>query len=118
MEDIIEYSPQITDTPEERAQLVKDIQEQTKALSSFDDFIVFPKEETLNESTQIINLGKVPMEFTYLTSFKAKNELYSFGESNGYWYYFKRTGFDSGNELHGPYKTKIDVARAMEKLYA
>ena len=49
MNDILEFAPDVTDTKEELNQLIKDSQDLLRETAMPDDFIVFPKEDEVEE---------------------------------------------------------------------
>lgn len=120
---IIELAPNITDTPEDRAKMLRDIREFSLSTKEDDDFLVVPKEEPENElfeeSSSIFTIDGKKKEFDYISSFNKNGRMISFGQDSlGLWWYFDRTSLTSGKNLHGPYRGKEKLLAAMEKIDA
>lgn len=118
---IFEYQPDISDTPEERAQLIKDAQQFSLDMKDDDDFVVVATEDSKNElfeeSTSIFTIDGKKKEFQYISSFNKNGNMISFGQDAlGLWWYFDRTSLTLGKNLHGPYRGKEKLLSVMEKI--
>ena len=122
MNPIFEVQPDITDTPEERAALLKDAQDFALSTKADDDFVVVAQDdvednELFEESSSIFTVDGKKKEFQYMSSFNKNGNMISFGQDSlGLWWYFDRTSLTSGKNLHGPYRTKEKLLAAMESI--
>ena len=120
---IFEYQPDITDTPEERAQLLKDAQQLVLDTKEDDDFLVVAPDDSENElfeeSASVFTIDGKNKEFNYVSSFKNGSTMYSFGQDAlGLWWWFERNGLTSGKNAKGPFTTKDKLMQSMGEVYA
>ena len=110
MKAIVELTPNVTDTEQEKEALMKDLRDFMLEGKEDDDFLVFPPEEEnelFEESNSVFTIDGKQKEFSYISSFNKDSTMYSFGQDNlGLWYLFIRTGITSGKNLQGPFRSK------------
>lgn len=109
MEAIVELSPKITDTEQDKETMLKDLREFMLDGKADDDFLVFPPEEdeVLEESTGSFVIDGIKKDFSYISSFNKDSTMYSIAQDNlGLWYWFTRTGMCTGKNLKGPFRSK------------
>lgn len=123
MDVIWELMPNQTDTPEERAELVRQAQEYAKSMAQEDDFVCEcpddEKDEILEESHTEYTIDGKTKQFNYSSVFKKDGKLICFGQDDlGLWWFFELMSLKSGKNLNGPYRGKEKLLAAMEKLNA
>ena len=112
MKAIVELAPNITDTEQEKEAMMKDLRDFMLEAKADDDFLVFPpedndKEKPLEESSDVFDIDGKKKLFKYLSSVNNSNGFISFGQDElGLWWYFTRTGINSGKNLQGPFRSK------------
>ena len=119
---IIELAPNITDTAEDRAKMLKDAREFALSTKEDDDFLIVPEEhenELFEESSSVFVIDGKKKQFDYVSSFNKNGNMFSFAQDGlGLWWYFIRTGIASGKNLQGPFRGKEKLLAAMEKIDA
>lgn len=119
MDVIWELMPNQTDTPEERAELVRQAQEYAKSVAQEDDFVCEcpddeKDEDVLKESDSDFTIDGKHKHFKYISSLDRRGDFISFGQDElGLWWFFTRTSLESGKDLHGPYRTRDKLHEAL-----